>query len=108
MIGPKATYCMYMSFAGCLYFIFITFACFFGMEVLKLKEGTRVARGFTAFLVAIVNILIYIIFFSIIQIYGGIGGYIYYKKYNEEERLKIYYNIEQEDAKLKNRLKVDY
>ena len=55
MIGPKATYCMYMSFAGCLYFIFITFACFFGMEVLKLKEGTRASRGFTAFLVAIVK-----------------------------------------------------
>ena len=55
MIGAKETYCMYMSFAGCLYFIFITFACFFGMEVLKLKEGTRVSRGFTALLVAIVK-----------------------------------------------------
>ena len=55
MIGAKETYCMYMSFAGCLYFIFITFSCFFGMEVLKLKEGTRAARGFEAFLVAIVN-----------------------------------------------------
>ncbi len=55
MVGPKATYCMYMSFAGCLYFIFITFACFFGMEVLKLKEGTRATRGFAAFFVAIVK-----------------------------------------------------
>ena len=107
MIGPKATYCMYMSFAGCLYFIFITFACFFGMEVLKLKEGTRISRGFAALLVAIVNnnfIKIYII----IQIYGGIGGYIYYKKINEEERLKIFYNIEQEDAQLKNRVLENY
>ena len=55
MIGAKETYCMYMSFAGCLYFIFITFACFFGMEVLKLKEGTRVSRGFAALVVAIVK-----------------------------------------------------
>ena len=55
MIGLKETYCMYISFAGCLYFLFITFACFLGMEVLKLKEGTRAARGFAAFLVAIVN-----------------------------------------------------
>ena len=55
MIGAKETYCMYMSFAGCLYFIFITFACFFGMEVLKLKPGTRAARGFAAFFVAIVK-----------------------------------------------------
>ena len=55
MDGAKGTYCMYISFAGCLYFLFITFACFFGMEVLKLKEGTKVARGFAAFLVAIVK-----------------------------------------------------
>ena len=108
MIGPKATYCMYMSFAGCLYFIFITFACFFGMEVLKLKEGTRASRGFAAFLVAIVNNNHIITYLFIIQIYGGIGGYIYYRKYNEEERLKIFYNIEQEDAKLKNNLMIEY
>ena len=43
-----------------------------------------------------------------IQLYGAIGGYIYYKKYNEEEKLKIFYNIEQEDQKLKNRVMVDY
>ena len=54
-MGAKETYCMYMSVAGCLYFIFITFACFFGMEVLKLKEGTRVSRGFAALVVAIVK-----------------------------------------------------
>ena len=54
-MGAAKTYCMYMSVAGCLYFIFITFACFFGMEVLKLKEGTRLSRGFSAFFVAIVN-----------------------------------------------------
>ena len=54
-MGAKETYCMYMSVAGCLYFIFITFACFFGIEVLKLKEGTRLSRGFAAFVVAIVN-----------------------------------------------------
>ncbi len=46
---------MFMSAAGCLYFIFIMFACFFGMEVLKLKEGTRLSRGFAAFVVALVN-----------------------------------------------------
>ena len=107
MIGPKGTYCMYMSFAGCLYFIFITFACFFGMEVLKLKEGTRASRGFAAFFVAIVNNN-YIIIYINIQIYGGIGGYIYYKKYNEEEKLKIFYNIEHEDAVLKNKVLADY
>ncbi len=56
-MGAKETYCMYMSVAGCLYFIFIMFACFFGMEVLKLKEGTRVSRGFAAFVVAIVIII---------------------------------------------------
>ena len=60
-MGAKETYCMFMSIAGCLYFIFITFACFVNMEVLKLKEGTRVSRGFAAFFVAIV-IIIYIIF----------------------------------------------
>ena len=106
MIGAKETYCMYISFAGCLYFIFISFGCFVGMEVLKLKEGTRAARGFEALLVAIVNnfnnIYIYL------QIYGAIAGYIYYRKYNEEEKLKIFYNIEQEDTKLKNRVMVDY
>ena len=59
-MGAKETYCMFMSIAGCLYFIYITFACFFGMEVLKLKEGTRISRGFTAFLVAIVNNKIFI------------------------------------------------
>ena len=57
-MGAKETYCMYMSVAGCLYFIFITFACFVGMEVLKLKEGTRLSRGFAAFFVAIVNNII--------------------------------------------------
>ena len=54
----KYTYCMYLSFAGCLYFIFIALACFCGMEVLKLKEGTRASRGFASFFVAIVNNII--------------------------------------------------
>ncbi len=54
-MGAKGTYCMFMSIAGCLYFTFIMFACFFGMEVLKLKEGTRLSRGLAAFVVAIVN-----------------------------------------------------
>ena len=107
MIGAKETYCMYISFAGCLYFLFITLACFFGMEVLKLKEGTRASRGFAAFLVAVVN-NINNNNFLLLQIYGGIAGYIYYKKYNEEERLKVFYNIEQEDAKLKNNLMIEY
>ncbi len=55
MNGARGTYCMFISFAGCLYFLFITFACFFGMEVLKLKEGTRASRGFAAFFVAVVR-----------------------------------------------------
>ena len=54
-MSAKSTYCMFLSAAGCLYFIFIMFACFFGMEVLKLKEGTRLSRGFAAFVVALVN-----------------------------------------------------
>ena len=101
-----ATYCMLMSFAGCLYFIFIMFACFFGMEVLKLKEGTRLTRGLASFVVAIVNNNHIIDFF--IQIYGGIAAFIYYSKKKEEEGLKIFYNIEHEDQKLKNRITVDY
>ena len=55
VIGYKSLYCMYMSFAGTIFFIFIAFACFVGMEVLKLKENTRATRGFAALLAAIVN-----------------------------------------------------
>ena len=105
-MGAKGTYCMFMSIAGCLYFLFITFSCFFGMEVLKLKEGTRLSRGFAAFVVAIViNNHIINIF---IQIYGGIAAFIYYSKKKEEEGLRIFYNIEHEDQNLKNRISVDY
>ena len=54
MVDTKTTYCMYISFAGAIYFLFITICCFVGMEVLKLKEGTRATRGFAALLTAIV------------------------------------------------------
>jgi hypothetical protein len=54
-VGPKRTYCMYLSFAGAIFFVFIAFCCFVGMEALKLKEGTRAIRGFQVLLTAIVN-----------------------------------------------------
>lgn len=94
MITGKHLYCMYLSFAGAIFFFFIGFSCFVGMEVLRLKEGTRALRGFEALLVSI--------------IYGGIGGYIYYKKNYEEEQNRLYSGMfSQEDIvneNLKNRL----
>jgi hypothetical protein len=54
-VGPKRTYCMYISFAGAIFFLFLSFCCFIGMEVLKLKEGTRAIRGFEVLLTAIVK-----------------------------------------------------
>ena len=53
-VGPKRTYCMYISFAGAIFFL-LSFCCFIGMEVLKLKEGTRAIRGFQVLLTAIVK-----------------------------------------------------
>ncbi len=54
-VGTGKLYCMYISFAGAIFFLFITFCCFVGMEVLKLKEGTRAIRGFQSLITAIVN-----------------------------------------------------
>ena len=54
-IGLGKLYCMYLSIAGTIFFIFITLCCFVGMEVLKLKEGTRAIRGFQSLITAIVN-----------------------------------------------------
>ena len=64
-VGTGKLYIMYISFAGAIFFVFITFCCFVGMEVLKLKEGTRAIRGFQSLITAIVNNIILLInFFS--------------------------------------------
>ena len=42
MVGPKRTYCMYISFAGAIFFFFIAICSFIGMEALKLPEGKHV------------------------------------------------------------------
>ena len=42
------------------------------------------------------------------QIYGCIAAYIYYKKKNDEERYKIFYNIEHEDQTLKDKAMINF
>lgn len=54
MVGPKRTYCMYISFAGAIFFFFIAICCFIGMEALKLPQGKKVQRGLEVLLTAIV------------------------------------------------------
>ena len=103
-VGTGKLYIMYISFAGAIFFVFITFCCFVGMEVLKLKEGTRAIRGFQSLITAIVNNFYFInIFF---QLYGGIAGYIYYKKMEETQNAADNEQIEMSD--LKGRLIQNY
>ena len=102
-IGLGKLYCMYLSIAGTIFFIFITLCCFVGMEVLKLKEGTRAIRGFQSLITAIVNYIYINIFY---QLYGGIAGYIYYQK--KEEENKNNYNEQIEMSDLKGRLIQNY
>ena len=74
-----------------------------GMELLKLKEGTRAIRGFQSLITAIVNNIYINIFY---QLYGGIAGYIYYQK--KEEENKNNYNEQIEMSDLKGRLIQNY
>ena len=55
-VGKGRTYCMYLSFAGAIFFTFIALCCFCGMEALKLPRGKSVQRGFQVLLSAIVKL----------------------------------------------------
>ena len=84
--------------------IFFYILCsFIGMEESKLKEGTRAIRGFQSLITAIVN---YIYINISYQLYGGIAGYIYYQK--KEEENKNNYNEQIEMSDLKGRLIQNY
>ena len=37
-VGPGRIYCMYLSFAGAIFFVFIAICCFIEMEALKLPK----------------------------------------------------------------------
>ena len=56
MVGPGKIYCMYLSFAGTIFFVFIAFCCFVGMEALKLPKGESAKIGLEVLLSAIVKI----------------------------------------------------
>ena len=55
MVGLKMTFCMYISIAGAIFFLFISFCCFCGMEALHLPEGKKVQRGMQVLLAALVK-----------------------------------------------------
>lgn len=48
-------YILTISICGCALMLFFSLCCFFDMEVLHLKQGTKVARGFEVFCAALVN-----------------------------------------------------
>ena len=93
MVGPKRTYCMYISFAGAIFFFFIAICSCIGMEALKLPEGKHVERGLQVLLTAI--------------IYGAIGGYIYYRKYMADGENSQYLENQQNEG-LRSRLVQNY
>lgn len=53
-VGPQRTACMYLSFAGAVYFVYISFCCFIKLEALHLQPGKNATRGFQGLLTAIV------------------------------------------------------